>query len=174
MKLWLVSGTVLFFLFLVFFSRQFARYNWFFSAWLFSGVALQVVFAVAFALGVRPRVPELPLDIAGWILIALAMLSAHRRPDAVNQIILSGLAATSLLQIVALTAGGWQTLPAPARSLVSNLAGLIPTLYMLARFSTVYCDRLPLWVQRIQDSGFRIQASAAARAAVGLARSVFL
>lgn len=109
------------------------------------------------ALGARRWVPDLPLDILGWLLIGVALLWAIRAQDAVNETILTGLGAVVVLQLVGIVAARWHGVSEPVRTLASNLAGLAPTLYMLARFSGARLDRLPILASRIADFRFQIQ-----------------
>jgi 4-amino-4-deoxy-L-arabinose transferase-like glycosyltransferase len=171
MKLYLLSATVLFFLFLVFFARRLPAQNPWFAAWLAGGVILQIYFAVLLAFDWRARaLPpqlELILDIAGWLLIGAALLHSTRSSTAANDVILSGLAALVLLEVVALglvyihQAQG-------LRSLISNLAGIVPTAYMLIRFSGARLDRLPVWTAEILRSAQNDRI----RAALGHARAL--
>ena len=175
MKLCLLSATLFFFLFLVFFARRFPTYNWFFAAWLLLGIASECSFALLLAFDLRPvpygaglcaRIPGLAIQVAGWLLIGLAALAAARRQDAVNQTILSGLGALILLQLVAMAAARVPVGPPNLRALASNLAGLLPTVYMLAAFSGARLDSLPLLTA---DCRLKI---ADWRAAVGFARAL--
>ena len=46
MKLWFASSTLAFLVMIIFFVRQFPRYNWLVAAWLFLNVATQAAFAI--------------------------------------------------------------------------------------------------------------------------------
>ena len=167
MRLWIASSTLAFLVFLVFFARQFPRYNWLFAAWLLLNVAMQGAFAIFAAFNQTKHIPDVPITIIGWTLLTLALLKAHRSPDAVNEVIFSGLVAQIFLQGVSVSALHFYRQDGPARIIASNLACFSPLAYMLVRFTFVYSDSLPL-IARIRDSEFGIRASEA----FGYARSI--
>jgi hypothetical protein len=165
-KLWILSASIVFFLFLVFFSRQFPKYNPWFSAYLVFTVTLQLVFAIALGAGIMRRIPLGIFDIAGWLLIGAAMVTAWRAQDAVNGIIQDGLALVIVLNLLAVSLIIWKANPPAAllRTLASNLACVVPTGYMLVRFSFIDSDWLAVWARQIQNSRFNIQEATAAAA----------
>lgn len=149
MKLYLAASTIFFFLFVVFFVRRLPGQNPWFAAWLLAGVTAQIYFAVILAFNVRgisptPRV-DLAIQILGWCLIAAAMLRAHRSASSANQIIFTGLAGLLVLQSLAIALAAWHGVPHALRALVSNIAVLAPTLWMLGRFLWTWPEALPLW-----------------------------
>jgi hypothetical protein len=170
-KLWILSASILFFLFLTFFARQFPKYNGWFSAYLIFSVGLQILFSISLAAGFTRRIPMTVLDVVGWGLILMAALAAGRAHDAVNEVIQNGLGMMVIFNLLALGAIWFHQAPASMRVWTSNIACFVPSGYMLVRFSFVMSDGLPLWVQAIQNSKFHIQE--AAGLAAGIARSIF-
>jgi hypothetical protein len=152
MKLWIASSSVAFLLFVIFFARQFPKYNWLFASWLLLNVALQGTFALFAAAGKTRSIPDIPIDFIGWMLIGLAMIKAYRSTDAVNEIILYGLIAQVFLHAFSMSALHFYQPDNGARVLASNLACFSPLAYMLVRFTFVYSDRLPL-ISRLRDLG---------------------
>lgn len=150
MKLWILSSTLAFLVCMVFFARQFPRYNWLFASWLLLNVALQGTFAVFAAMGKTKSIPEIPIALAGWTLLALAILKAHRSTDAVNEVIFYGLLAQVFLHGFSVAVLYFYPTDWPARVLASNLACFSPLAYMLVRFAFVYSDKLPM-IARLRD-----------------------
>ncbi len=144
MKLWIASSTLAFLVFLVFFSRQFPRYNWLFASWLLLNVAMQGTFGVFAAVGRTRSIPDIPIDLIGWVLLGLAILKAYRSSDAVNEVILYGLLAQVFLHAFSVAALQFHPQEGSVRILASNLACFSPLAYMLVRFTFVYSDKLPL------------------------------
>jgi hypothetical protein len=170
-KLWILSASILFFLFLTFFARQFPKYNGWFSAYLLFSVGLQILFSISLAAGFTRRIPMTVLDVVGWGLILMAALAAVRAQDAVNEVIQNGLGMVIIFNLLALAAIWFHQAPASMRVWTSNVACFVPSGYMLVRFSFVMSDGLPLWVRQILNSRFNVQEVAGA--AVGVARSMF-
>ena len=160
MKLWILSSTLAFLVFMVFFARQFPRYNWLFASWLLLNIAMQGTFAVFAALGKTKSIPDVPIDLIGWTLLALAIIKAYRSSDAVNEVILCGLLAQVFLHAFSVTALYFHPQEGPAQVLASNLACFSPLAYMLVRFAFVYSDKLPL-IARLRDWGWGDRASEA-------------
>ena len=171
MKLWVLSAAILFFLFLTFFCRQFPRYNRWFAAYLLFTVGLQILFSISISAGVLARIPMTVFDVAGWLLVGAAAVTAVRAQDAVNGIIQDGLGLIVILNLVSLGLIWWHGTTG-MRSMLSNISCCAPTGYMLVRFTFAMSDGLPLWVQGlIQNSRFNIQE--AAGVAAGAARTLF-
>ena len=165
--LWIIASTLLFLVFIVFFGRQFPRYNWLFASWLLFGILLQSAFAVLAAIELTEHIPDFPLAIGGYILVGLAILKAHRSQDAVNEIIFSGLLALLFLHGVSIAAGFFYDEDSQTAVWAQNLAFFAPLGYMLIRFTFVYSDKLPL-IAGVRDSLFAQRISAA----LGYARSI--
>jgi len=166
MKLWIASASVFFFLFLIFFSRRLPTQNYWFAAWLFTGVAAQTFFAIVMALNLRLGWLDTAIGALGWLLIGAALLHAHRAPGAANEIIFSGLGALVILQIVAIAATRTSAAPAIVTILASNLAGIVPAGWMLARFVWTWSDPLALLAKQVSGVGCRVSD------AVGWARAM--
>jgi len=167
MTLWIIASTLLFLVFIVFFGRQFPRYNWVFAAWLLLGILLQIGFAVLASLKLTEHIPELPLAVVGFILVGLAALKAHRSQDAVNEVIFSGLLAVIFLQCVSAAVVYFYHKDSQTGVLAENLAFFAPLGYMLVRFTFVYSDKLPL-IAGLRDSVFGQRITEA----LGYARSI--
>jgi len=165
MKLWIASSTLAFFVFIVFFARQFPKYNWLFAAWLLVNVAAQLAFALLAALDATKNIPDLVVDSIGWGLLGVALIAASRRADAVNEIIFTAFIGQIVLHAVSLALIYVYRAPAPARTLISNVACFAPLGYMLVRFSTVHSDWLRS-VAGVRDWGLGV------RAAMGFARAI--
>ncbi len=170
MKLYILSAAILFFLFLTYFCRQFPKYNRWFAAYLLFTVGLQLLFATGIAAGFMGEIPVWMFAVPGWVLIGLAAVTAFRAQDAVNGIISDGLGAVIMLNLVGALMIVLGDAPGTMRATLSNIAGVVPTGYMLVRFSFVMSDGLPLWVSQMFDSRFHIPE--AASAAVSVARSI--
>ena len=167
MTLWIVASTLLFLVFIVFFGRQFPRYNWLFASWLLLGILLQSAFAVLASLKLTEHIPQLPLGIVGWIFVGLALLKAHRSQDAVNEVIFSGLLALTFLHGVSIATFYFYHQNSQAAALAQNFAFFAPLGYMLVRFTFVYSDKLPL-IAGLRDSVFGQRISEA----LGYVRSI--
>lgn len=169
LTLWIIASTLLFLVFIVFFGRQFPRYNWLFASWLLLGILLQTAFAVLAALNLTEHIPDLPLAVVGYILMGLAVLKAHRSQDAVNEVVFSGLLALIFLTGVSMAAVYLYDQDSQTAVLAQNLAFFAPLGYMLVRFTFVYSDRLPL-IAGLRDSVFGQRISEA----LGYARSILM
>jgi hypothetical protein len=167
MKLWIASSTLAFLVFLVFFSRQFPRYNWLFASWLLLNVAMQGTYCVFAAMGRTKSIPDLPIDMIGWGLLGMAILKAYRSSDAVNEVILYGLLAQVFLHAFSVAALQYHPQEGTVRVLASNLACFSPLAYMLVRFTFVYSDKLPL-IAKLRDFAWGVRASDA----LGFARAL--
>jgi hypothetical protein len=158
MKLWIASSSLAFLLFVVFFARQFPRYNWLFASWLLFNVAMQGAFAILVATGKTKSIPDIPVTVLGWTLIGLALLKAYRASDAVNAVICAGLIAQVFLHAFSVVLVYFYKLDGSRWVLASNLACFSPLAYMLVRFTFVYSDKLPL-LTRIRELGFGARAA---------------
>jgi hypothetical protein len=165
-RTWIFSAALFTTLAIVFFSRSFHTKNWAFSSWLIFGSVLNLLFAFAVAAKFSLARIDPWLGPACWIFTGLALgVAVLRRGEPVNGIIIWGLVANIGLHLFL----ALNLIPSRDKSLywlVSNLAGLGPTVYMLAAFAWLHNDLLPLW---LHDNA---SLFAATRAALGFARAM--
>lgn len=142
MKLWIISSTLSFLVFVVFFARKFPSQNLWFASVLGFNVAVQVVFSIYLALGRTKDIPDWPIAVTAWGLILAALVKAWLTRGAVNEIIFQGLAAHVALNLLLAAVIWFYGRDFAVRVIVSNLAALAPFGYMLVRFTFVESDWL--------------------------------
>jgi hypothetical protein len=168
---WAACAAVLFSLQLVVLHFGIHRKNWCFTAWLASGVAVQLLAACLYAAHSRTWLPRLGwLD--EWLSLALAigavfeaLVRGTRTSDQVQGVIVGGLVAILMVNAMqGLAARHGYIVTTDLWAWFRNIGFFGPAMWMLLSFSNV--EGLPARIARMAD--FRLQISEV----FGFARSI--